>query len=140
MIEFGPRLISREDEDVSQAVAGFLKEEGIDVRVNSKMIGVEKQRNSIAAKIESAGGIHRLLELICWLRPVGDRTLTTLASTRRVSPATRAGISWWTTNCAPTFPVSGQWATAMAAARSRTRRGMISRSWRRIFSTTIRDE
>ena len=140
VIEFGPRLISREDEDVSQAVAGFLKEEGIDVRVNSKMIGVEKQGNSIVAKIESAGKSHRLLELICWLRPVGDRTLTTLASTRRVSPQTRAGISWWMTNCAPTFPVSGRWATAMVEARSRTRRGMISRSWRRIFSTTIRDE
>jgi pyruvate/2-oxoglutarate dehydrogenase complex dihydrolipoamide dehydrogenase (E3) component len=29
---------------------------------------------------------------------------------------------------------------AMAEVRSRTRRGMISRSWRRIYSTTIRDE
>ena len=52
VIEFGPRLISREDDDVSQAVAGFLKEEGIDVRVNSKIVGVEKQGNSIAAKVE----------------------------------------------------------------------------------------
>jgi hypothetical protein len=31
VIELRPRLISREDQDVSQAVAGFLKEEGIDV-------------------------------------------------------------------------------------------------------------
>jgi hypothetical protein len=31
VIELGPRLISREDQDVSQAVAGFVKEEGIDV-------------------------------------------------------------------------------------------------------------
>ena len=52
VIEFGPRLISREDEDVSQAVAGFLKEEGIDVRVNSEVVGVEKQGNSIVAKVE----------------------------------------------------------------------------------------
>jgi pyruvate/2-oxoglutarate dehydrogenase complex dihydrolipoamide dehydrogenase (E3) component len=57
VIEFGPRLISREDPDVSQAIAGFLQEEGIDLRVDSKMIGVEKQGNSIAAKIESAGRI-----------------------------------------------------------------------------------
>jgi len=42
VIELGPRLISREDDDVSQALAGFLKEEGIDVRVDSKIIGVEK--------------------------------------------------------------------------------------------------
>jgi pyruvate/2-oxoglutarate dehydrogenase complex dihydrolipoamide dehydrogenase (E3) component len=60
VIEHGPRLISREDDDVSQAVAGFLKEEGIDVRVDSKLIGVEKQGNSIAAKIESTGRISQV--------------------------------------------------------------------------------
>ena len=60
VIEFGPRLISREDEDVSQAIAGFLKEEGIDVRVDSKMVGVDKQGNSIVAKIESMGGISQI--------------------------------------------------------------------------------
>jgi pyruvate/2-oxoglutarate dehydrogenase complex dihydrolipoamide dehydrogenase (E3) component len=53
--EAAPRLIAREDEDVSQAVADFLKEEGIDVRVSSKVIGVEKQGNSIAVKLDSAG-------------------------------------------------------------------------------------
>ena len=55
VIEGGPRLIGREDEDVSQAVADFLKEEGIDVRVGSKIVGVEKQGTSIAVKVESAG-------------------------------------------------------------------------------------
>jgi pyruvate/2-oxoglutarate dehydrogenase complex dihydrolipoamide dehydrogenase (E3) component len=55
VIEAGPRLIAREDEDVSQAVAGFLMEEGIDVRAGSKVTGVEKEGNSIAVKIESAG-------------------------------------------------------------------------------------
>src|SRR5271169_244080 len=60
VIEFGPRLISREDDDVSQAVAGFLKEEGIDVRVNSEIVGVEKQGNSIAAKVESTGRISQI--------------------------------------------------------------------------------
>ena len=60
VIEFGPRLISREDEDVSQAVADFLKEEGIDVRVDSKMVGVVKQGNSIVAKVESGGRISEI--------------------------------------------------------------------------------
>jgi hypothetical protein len=41
VIELGPRLISREDQDVSQAVAGFLKEEGIDV--------ARRQQDSIRA-------------------------------------------------------------------------------------------
>ena len=60
VIEFSPRLIPREDDDVSQAVADFLKDEGIDVRVGSKMVGVEKQGNSIAAKVELAGTISRI--------------------------------------------------------------------------------
>jgi pyruvate/2-oxoglutarate dehydrogenase complex dihydrolipoamide dehydrogenase (E3) component len=60
VIEFGPRLISREDDDVSQAVAGFLEAEGIDVRVNSAIVGVEKQGNSIAAKVESTGGASQI--------------------------------------------------------------------------------
>ena len=60
VIEFGPRLISREDEDVSQAVAGFLQEEGIDMRVDSKTIGVEKQPNSIVAKVESTGKVAQI--------------------------------------------------------------------------------
>jgi pyruvate/2-oxoglutarate dehydrogenase complex dihydrolipoamide dehydrogenase (E3) component len=60
VIEFGPRLIPREDEDVSQAVADFLKEEGIDVRVDTKTIGVEKHGNSIAAKIETTGRISQI--------------------------------------------------------------------------------
>ena len=66
VIELAPRLIAREDEDISRAVAEFLKEEGIDVRVDSRVIGVEKQGNSIAVTIELAGRFHRSLELICW--------------------------------------------------------------------------
>jgi pyruvate/2-oxoglutarate dehydrogenase complex dihydrolipoamide dehydrogenase (E3) component len=55
LIELGPRLVAREDEDISQAIADFLGEEGIDVRLDSKVVGVEKQGNSIAVKVESAG-------------------------------------------------------------------------------------
>ena len=55
VIELGPRLIVREDEDVSRAVADFLKDEGIDVRVDSKVVSLEKQGNAIAVTVESAG-------------------------------------------------------------------------------------
>jgi pyruvate/2-oxoglutarate dehydrogenase complex dihydrolipoamide dehydrogenase (E3) component len=61
VIELGPRLIAREDADVSQAVADFLKGEGIDVRVDSKVIDVEKQGNAIGVKIESAGKISQVV-------------------------------------------------------------------------------
>jgi pyruvate/2-oxoglutarate dehydrogenase complex dihydrolipoamide dehydrogenase (E3) component len=61
IIELASRLIPREDEDVSLAVAAFMKEEGIDVRVDSKVVGIEKQGNSIAVKVESAGDISRVV-------------------------------------------------------------------------------
>jgi pyruvate/2-oxoglutarate dehydrogenase complex dihydrolipoamide dehydrogenase (E3) component len=61
VIEAAPRLIAREDEDVSCAVAEFLKQEGIDVRVDSKVVGVERQGNSIAVKVESAGKISQVV-------------------------------------------------------------------------------
>src|SRR6516164_4396768 len=61
VIEAAPRLIAREDEDVSRGVAEFLKEEGIDVRVDSKVIGVEKEGNSIAVKVESAGKMSKVV-------------------------------------------------------------------------------
>jgi len=61
VIELAPRLIAREDEDVSSAVAEFLKEEGIDVRVDSKVVGVEKEGNGIAVKVESTGKISQVV-------------------------------------------------------------------------------
>jgi NADH dehydrogenase FAD-containing subunit len=61
VLELAPRLIAREDEDVSHAVADFLKEEGIDVRIDSKVVGVEKQGNSIAVKVESAGKVSQVV-------------------------------------------------------------------------------
>jgi pyruvate/2-oxoglutarate dehydrogenase complex dihydrolipoamide dehydrogenase (E3) component len=61
VIELAPRLIAREDDDVSRAVAEFLEEEGIDVRVDSKVVGVERQGNSIAVKVESAGKMKQVV-------------------------------------------------------------------------------
>jgi pyruvate/2-oxoglutarate dehydrogenase complex dihydrolipoamide dehydrogenase (E3) component len=67
VIELGPRLIAREDEDVSQAIARFLKDEGIDLRVDSKIAGVAKLGDSIGVAVQSDGrtsqvtGTHLLL-------------------------------------------------------------------------------
>ena len=67
VIEPAPRLVSREDEDVSRAIADILQAEDIDIRVNSKAVGVKKQGAGIAVTIESAGtrsqvaGSHLLL-------------------------------------------------------------------------------
>jgi pyruvate/2-oxoglutarate dehydrogenase complex dihydrolipoamide dehydrogenase (E3) component len=67
VIEPAPRLISREDEDVSRAIADILKAENIDIRVSSKVVAVKKQDTDIAVTIETAGarswveGSHLLL-------------------------------------------------------------------------------
>src|SRR5262245_42813256 len=69
VIELAPRLIAREDEDVPQAIADILAEEGIDIRVNSKVAAVEKQGDQVAVTIESGGaksqivGSHMLLAI-----------------------------------------------------------------------------
>jgi pyruvate/2-oxoglutarate dehydrogenase complex dihydrolipoamide dehydrogenase (E3) component len=61
IIELGPRLIAREDEDVSQAIANFLAEEGIDIRVNSKVVGVAKEGDRIAVTVETGAARSRIV-------------------------------------------------------------------------------
>jgi pyruvate/2-oxoglutarate dehydrogenase complex dihydrolipoamide dehydrogenase (E3) component len=69
VVELGPHLIAREDEDVSRALTEILKDENIDVRANSKVVAVGKHGNDIAVTIENAGaesqiiGSHLLLAI-----------------------------------------------------------------------------
>ena len=69
VVELAPHLIAREDEDVSRAVAEILKDENIDVRLNSKVVAVGKHGNDIAVTIENEGaetqiiGSHLLLAI-----------------------------------------------------------------------------
>jgi pyruvate/2-oxoglutarate dehydrogenase complex dihydrolipoamide dehydrogenase (E3) component len=55
VIELAPHLIAREDEDVSRAIAEILKDENIDIRLNSKVVAVAKQGDNIAVTIDNAG-------------------------------------------------------------------------------------
>jgi pyruvate/2-oxoglutarate dehydrogenase complex dihydrolipoamide dehydrogenase (E3) component len=56
VVEMGPRLIAREDEDVSAAVKEILEAEGIAVRVDAKCIGFEPRGSDIAVVLECASG------------------------------------------------------------------------------------
>jgi len=60
IIELGPRLIGREDEDVSQTIRDILQTEGIDVRVNAACVAVEKAGDAISASVECASGAPRV--------------------------------------------------------------------------------
>lgn len=56
VIEMGPRLIAREDEDVSAAVMGILEQEDIAIRVDAKCQSARKQGNGVAISLDCADG------------------------------------------------------------------------------------
>ena len=54
IIEMAPRLMQKEDEDISQGVKEILEAEGIEVRVNAKCMGVEKQGDEVKIGVDCA--------------------------------------------------------------------------------------
>lgn len=56
VIEKGPRLIAKEDDDVSDAVREILEEEGVDVRMNADCIGFRKDAEGIAVRLDCTNG------------------------------------------------------------------------------------
>ncbi|MCB2020097.1 MAG: FAD-containing oxidoreductase [Burkholderiaceae bacterium] len=56
VIEMGPRLIAREDEDVSAAIREILQREGVEVRLNAECITVTRQANGVAVGLNCEGG------------------------------------------------------------------------------------
>lgn len=60
IIEMGPRLIAREDEDVSAAILDILEKEGIEVRLNATCIALEKQGDKISAGVDCREGAPKV--------------------------------------------------------------------------------
>src|SRR5260221_7081895 len=56
IVEIGPRLIPREDADVSEAVAGFLAREGVTLRLNAKCLSVSKPGDDIVMQLDCGDG------------------------------------------------------------------------------------
>jgi pyruvate/2-oxoglutarate dehydrogenase complex dihydrolipoamide dehydrogenase (E3) component len=56
VVEMGPRLIGREDEDVSQAVREILEAEGINIRLNAKCISLAKHDGGVAVGLTCEEG------------------------------------------------------------------------------------
>jgi pyruvate/2-oxoglutarate dehydrogenase complex dihydrolipoamide dehydrogenase (E3) component len=56
IVEKGPRLIAREDEDISQAVQQILENEGIQVRLNAACITVQKHARGIQVGVDCTSG------------------------------------------------------------------------------------
>ena len=60
ILEMGPRLVVREDEDVSTAIREIVESEGIDVRLNARCIGFAKRGDEIVADVDCAAGAPRV--------------------------------------------------------------------------------
>ncbi|PWT73536.1 MAG: FAD-containing oxidoreductase [Proteobacteria bacterium] len=60
IIEMMPRLISKEDEDVSAAVQHIFEREGIEVRVNAKCLSAERNGDGIAVGVSCEQGSPRV--------------------------------------------------------------------------------
>lgn len=56
ILEMGPRLVHREDEDVSASVREILEGEGVHVRVNAKCISFSRSGEEILAHVECSEG------------------------------------------------------------------------------------
>jgi pyruvate/2-oxoglutarate dehydrogenase complex dihydrolipoamide dehydrogenase (E3) component len=56
VVEMAPRLIAREDEDVSEAVREILTDEGITVRTNAMCIGFEPHSDGVAVDVDCTSG------------------------------------------------------------------------------------
>jgi len=61
VIEMAPRLIAREDEDVSMGVADVLESEGIELRLNATCMSVSKHPEGIAVNVDCAEGAPQVL-------------------------------------------------------------------------------
>jgi pyruvate/2-oxoglutarate dehydrogenase complex dihydrolipoamide dehydrogenase (E3) component len=56
VVEMGPRLIGREDTDISEAVAGILRDEGIALRLNAECIRFKPHADGVAVGVNCNAG------------------------------------------------------------------------------------
>lgn len=56
VVELGPRLVPREDEDASQAIAAFLGREGIDVRTSATCLSLTRRGDDIVMTLACEQG------------------------------------------------------------------------------------
>jgi pyruvate/2-oxoglutarate dehydrogenase complex dihydrolipoamide dehydrogenase (E3) component len=56
IVEMAPRLIQREDEDVSQAIRTILEAEGINIRLSAECVALEKRGDKVAVNVDCSSG------------------------------------------------------------------------------------
>jgi pyruvate/2-oxoglutarate dehydrogenase complex dihydrolipoamide dehydrogenase (E3) component len=61
VVEMGPRLIHREDEDVSAAIREILENESIHLRLDAECIALEKQGDKVAVDLDCSTGDKQVI-------------------------------------------------------------------------------
>lgn len=56
IVQKGPRLIEREDKDVSEAIKEILENEGINIHLNAECVSGERVRDKVVARIDCDSG------------------------------------------------------------------------------------
>jgi pyruvate/2-oxoglutarate dehydrogenase complex dihydrolipoamide dehydrogenase (E3) component len=75
VVEMSPRLIAREDEDVSAAIRDIVEREGVAVRVGAECIAVEKEPSGVRVRVDCKEGAP-VVEATHLLLAVGRRPNT----------------------------------------------------------------
>jgi len=60
IVQRGPRLIEREDEDVSEEIKGILESEGINILLNAECVSGKKLGNKIVTKVDCDGAAREV--------------------------------------------------------------------------------
>jgi pyruvate/2-oxoglutarate dehydrogenase complex dihydrolipoamide dehydrogenase (E3) component len=61
IVEMAPRLIPREDDDVSRAVQEIVEGEGVTVRLNAECISIVRKGGDVAANVDCEEGAHEVV-------------------------------------------------------------------------------
>ena len=59
VVEMSPRLVGREDEDVSLAIQDFLRAEGIELRLGAECLSVKKEADGVSVGVDCKEGAPR---------------------------------------------------------------------------------
>ena len=59
VVEMGPRLVAREDEDVSLAIQEILRAEGIELRLGAECLSVQKEADGVSVGLDCKEGAPR---------------------------------------------------------------------------------
>ena len=115
VIQRGPRLIPRDDEDVSDTILEILEKEGIQIRLNADCFTARKEGDRITVSVDCEAGAPEVSGVASSSRgrPHAQHPRPR-AGPGRACGRTSGDTSRWTTSCRRAFPASGPWATATA--------------------------